>query len=130
MAERDGVDVASYQGKPGHWSGEAGDIGWAAIKVTELGVGGSRYVNPDAAADAAWLKEHGKGRVFYLFGHPGTSAAETAAFFIAEVRKLGLLDTDAIAVDLETNDGKPPRRSTSGACRSCGCWRSTSAGSR
>jgi lysozyme len=108
MAERDGVDVASYQEKPAHWSGVAGNIGWAAVKVTEFGVGGSRYVNPDAFADAQWLKEHGKGRIFYLYGHPGSSASETAAFFVAEVRKLGLENTDMIAIDLETNDGKTP----------------------
>jgi hypothetical protein len=101
-----GVDVSSYQGPPADWKSAAGKISWAAVKMTELEPGGIKYVNPDAAADWAWLKQNNKGRVAYLFGHPSVSAAETVAFFVSELTKLGLEDRDGIALDLETADGK------------------------
>lgn len=103
-----GVDVASFQGQPASWQAEAGDITWAAVKITELQPSGLRYVNPDAAADWEWLKAHGKIRVAYLFGHPGTSVAATVEFFIATIRGLGLDDADGIGLDLETTDGRTP----------------------
>lgn len=99
-----GVDLSSYNGPPGTWQQAAGDITWAAVKLTELGVGGSRYVSPDAAADWAFLKQHGKGRIAYCFGHPSVSPDETVSFFASEVAKVGLEDADAVALDLESND--------------------------
>ena len=48
----------------------------------------------------------GPGRLF--FGHPSVSAAETVSFFIGELHKLGLEDSDGVALDLETSDGKTP----------------------
>lgn len=101
-----GVDVASYQGPPPSWTVTAGNISWAAVKLTELGTGGSRYVNPDAAADWAWLRQHSKGRIGYLYGHPSVSATATVSFFVDEIRKLGLENQDAVALDLETADGR------------------------
>lgn len=103
-----GVDVASFQGLPGQWKGAAGNIDFAAVKFTELGTDGSRYVNPDAAADWAWLKQQGHARIAYLFGHPATSAAATVELFAFEVGKLGIADGDMIAIDLETADGTSP----------------------
>jgi lysozyme len=100
------VDVASFQGPPAQWRSAAGNISWAAVKLTELGTGGSRYVNPDAAADWAYLKQNGKGRIAYLFGHPSTSVSTTVSFFASEARKLGLSDRDGIALDLEVTDGR------------------------
>jgi hypothetical protein len=100
------VDVASFQGPPAQWRSAAGNISWAAVKLTELGASGSRYVNPDAAADWAYLKQNGKGRIAYLYGHPSTSAATTVSFFAAEARKLGLGDRDGVALDLEVTDGR------------------------
>ncbi len=108
MSDRDGVDIASFQGTPGQWKGAAGDIGWAAVKITELQPDGTRYVNPDAEGDLQYLASTGKKRVLYLFAHPGASAAETASFFTGEVRSLGLRDDDMVAADLEVNDGKAP----------------------
>ena len=108
MTDRNGVDVASYQGPPGQWRAAAGDIGWAAVKISELGVDGSRYVNPDADADLKYLLSAGKKRIFYLYGHPATSAAETVAFFVGEARRLGIRDDDMISLDHETTDGKTP----------------------
>jgi GH25 family lysozyme M1 (1,4-beta-N-acetylmuramidase) len=103
-----GVDVSSFQGKPANWKSEAGRISWAAVKLTELEPSGTRYVNPDAAADWAFLKANSKGRIAYLFGHPSVSAANTVSFFIDQLRKLVLEDRDAIALDLEVTNGKTP----------------------
>lgn len=100
-----GVDVSSFQGPPADWAKAAGSIVWAAVKLTELEPDGTRYVNPDAAADWDWLKKNKKGRIAYFFGHPSVSAAETVNFFLAELNKLGLHDTDAVALDLEVSDG-------------------------
>ncbi len=110
-----GVDVASYQGPPGDWKGAAGKITWAAVKLTELEPGGTRYVNPDAAADWFWLKANKKGRVAYLFGHPSVSEKDTVSFFIGELRKLGLHNDDAAALDLEEADGRTPAQVSSWA---------------
>lgn len=103
-----GVDVSSFQGPPGEWVAAAGDIDWAAVKLTELQPNGTRYVNPDAQADWDWLHAHGKGRIGYLFGHPATSAAESVSFFLNEINKIGLRDSDAVCLDLEVTDGYGP----------------------
>jgi GH25 family lysozyme M1 (1,4-beta-N-acetylmuramidase) len=103
-----GVDVSSYQGRPGQWRVEAGTITWAGVKITELQPGGVRYVNPDAAADWDWLHRHQKVRIGYLFGHPSVSARETVSFFDTEIRKLGLRDGDSVALDIEVTDGLGP----------------------
>jgi lysozyme len=100
-----GVDVSSFQGPPGDWTAAAGDIVWAAVKVTELEPGGTRYVNPDAQADWDWLEANKKGRIGYLFGHPSVSATDTVDFFLSELNKMGLHDSDAVALDLEVSDG-------------------------
>jgi hypothetical protein len=101
-----GVDVASFQGSPGSWTSAAGDIVWAGVKLTELQPNGTKYVNPDAKADMDWLHTNHKGRVAYLFGHPSVDATETVDFFLTEFNHIGLYDTDAAALDLETTDGK------------------------
>jgi lysozyme len=103
-----GVDLASFQGTPAQWKAAAGNISWAAVKLTELQPGGRVYVNPDAAADWAYLGQQGLGRVAYLFGHPSQGPAASAAFFSSELGKLGLADGDAIALDLEVTDGFGP----------------------
>ena len=103
-----GVDVSSFQGTPAQWRAEAGLISWAAVKITELEPSGTRYVNPDAAADWAFLRRQQKVRVAYMFGHPSVSSAESVAFFLAELHKLGLHDDDAIALDIEVTDGRGP----------------------
>ncbi len=101
-----GVDVSSYQGPPGTWSKAAGKISWAAVKVTELEPDGTRYVNPEARADWAWLGRRRKGRIGYLFGHPSVSPTDSARFFAGELRKLGLKNSDGVALDLEVTDGR------------------------
>lgn len=111
-----GVDLASFQGSPDHWSAIAGPISWAAVKLTEYKPDGSRYVNPTAAADLAFLSLHGKGRIFYLFGHPASSAANTAAFFASEAKAHGLTATDGICLDHEVTDGKRPADVAAWAC--------------
>jgi len=103
-----GVDVASFQGLPGQWKAAAGNIDFAAVKVTELQPAGTRYVNPDAAADWAFLGQQGHARIAYLFAHPTASAAATAEFFASELGQLGYTDRDIICIDLETADGQAP----------------------
>jgi lysozyme len=103
-----GVDVSSFQGLPANWKAEAGAISWAAVKITELEPSGVHYVNPDAAADWAFLGRQNLNRVAYLFGHPSVKAADTVTFFLAELRKLGMGDEDGIALDLEVTDGLGP----------------------
>jgi hypothetical protein len=87
-----GVDVSSFQGAPASWAKNAGAIQWAAVKITELQPPGSapiRYTNPDAAADWAYLKQHGLVRVAYLFGHPSVNAAATVSFFAEQLGRRG-----------------------------------------
>ncbi len=103
-----GVDVASFQGAPSDWAAPAGNFTWAAVKFTELEPKGTEYVNPDAAADWAWLQQHGKGRVAYLFGHPSTDATATVDLFLAQLNAAGLRNSDGVAVDLEVSDGLAP----------------------
>jgi hypothetical protein len=103
-----GVDVSSFSGLPSNWQKAAGTISWAAVKITELEPNGTRYVNPDAAADWKWLADNKKGRIGYLFGHPSVSASETVSFFVSQITKLGLRDSDGVALDLEVTDGKGP----------------------
>jgi lysozyme len=103
-----GVDVSSFQGRPAQWRGRARSIHWAAVKITELEPNGTRYVNPDAADDWAFLHRKKKVRVAYLFGHPSVSASDTVSFFLHEVGKLGLHDDDGVALDIEVTDGLGP----------------------
>jgi GH25 family lysozyme M1 (1,4-beta-N-acetylmuramidase) len=101
-----GVDVSNYQGPPADWRAEAGKISWAAVKITELQPGGIEYVNPDAAADWAYLLAKHKGRIGYLFGHPSVGADATVDFFVSQLTGLGLSDADAVCLDLEETDGR------------------------
>lgn len=110
-----GVDVSSFQGPPGDWVAAAGDIDWAAVKLTELQPNGTKYVNPDAPADWNWLHANGKGRIGYLFGHPSTSPTETVDFFITELTAVGLQNSDGAALDLEVTDGLSPAEVSSWA---------------
>jgi GH25 family lysozyme M1 (1,4-beta-N-acetylmuramidase) len=103
-----GVDVSSFQGLPGNWKHEAGPISWAAVKITELEPNGVHYVNPDAAADWAYLDRQNLNRVAYLFGHPSVNAGDTVTFFLSQLHRLGLRDEDGIALDLEVTDGLGP----------------------
>ena len=102
-----GVDVSSFQGTPRDWKPAAGNISFAAVKITELSAAGP-YVNPDCAADWAALEAMGAGRLAYTFGHPAMSAGATVTLFVDELRALGLADGDAVALDLEVSDGLGP----------------------
>jgi lysozyme len=105
-----GVDVAAFQGAPSGWRSEAGAIRWAAVKLTELEPGDIRYVNPDAASDWAYVKDQKLGRIAYLFAHPSVGTGDTVSFFLTELRKLGLTDTDGVMLDLEETDGLQPEQ--------------------
>lgn len=104
-----GADVSVWQGPPVDWREQAGRISWAAVKFTEVQWENGQLVaslNPDAAADWQYLKDSGKGRIAYLYGHPDTPAAATAQMFAAAVTDHGLDDGDGIALDLEITGGK------------------------
>ncbi len=101
-----GVDASSFQGPPGTWMAEAGDIAFAAVKISELSAAGS-YVNPDALADLAALKARGLGRICYLFGHPAMGVTPTVDLFLSATGPV-LMDTDMVALDLEVTDGLGP----------------------
>lgn len=103
-----GVDVSNWNGPPGDWRSAAGDVTWAAVKLTELAVNGSRYVNPDAEADWSYARSASLGRVAYFFAHPGASPGDTVSFFLSELDRLGLDGRDGIAMDLETADSRNP----------------------
>lgn len=99
-----GVDISAFQQGPGVWEKEAGKISFAAVKISELSSAGP-YVSPDAAADWAALGKLGKGRIAYLFGHPGMPASATVSLFLGHLNPLGLEDGDGVALDLEVTDG-------------------------
>jgi lysozyme len=103
-----GVDISSFQGAPAQWRAEAGDIAWAAVKFTELQADGRLYINPDAAADWAYLQQQGLGRIAYMFGHPSQGTSSSVARFADHLETLGLADGDAIALDHEVTDGLGP----------------------
>ena len=84
-----GVDLASFQGLPGEWRTKAGEFDFAAVKLTELGANGSRYVNPDAAADWAYLGQQQKVRLAYAFGHPSTLPSATVELLASALAPLG-----------------------------------------
>jgi lysozyme len=107
MSELRGVDVSSWQGPPGQWHDYAGAIAFAGVKITELSAAGP-YVNPDAAADWEWLRQGGRSRIGYLYGHPGVSAEASAALFLTEITRLGVTGSDMIALDIEETDGQDP----------------------
>jgi lysozyme len=114
------VDVSSFQGAPASWAKNAGVIQWAAVKITELeppAAAPRRYVNPEAAADWAYLKQQGLVRVGYLFGHPSVSAAATVSFFAEQLDALGVEDGDAVALDHEVTDGLGPAAVSAWAVR-------------
>jgi hypothetical protein len=79
------------------------------VKITEYEPGGTKYVNPDAADDWASLHLDGKGRIAYLFGHPSVSAADTVAFFKAELTAVRLR-TNSLGVYRLHHDSMRARR--------------------
>lgn len=110
-----GIDLSSWQGAPGQWKAEAGAFDFAAVKATELAVDGSRYTDPDVVTDWQFLKVSNKGRIAYLYAHPGSSPADTVSFFCSVLGNLGLDDADAVAIDLETTDSRNPAQTSTWA---------------
>ena len=105
-----GVDVSSFQGAPSAWRAAAGNVKWVAVKLTELQPNDVPYVNPDAAADWAYVGSKKLGRIGYMFGHPSESPGKSVALFASEISKLGLRDTDGLMLDLEVTDGLSPAK--------------------
>lgn len=92
-----GEDVSAYQGAY-QWPG---NLSFGFAKATE----GTFYQDPQFKHnwDALWSAKKLRGA--YHFGHPSTSAVAQAQYFVAFVKAHGLLDLDALALDLEVSDG-------------------------
>lgn len=105
-----GVDVSGFQGPPGAWQAEAGNVKWVAVKLTELQPNNVPFVSPDAASDWAFVGRRKLGRIAYMFGHPSVSPSESVALFAGELTTLGLSDTDGLMLDLEVTDGLSPAK--------------------
>ena len=103
-----GADLGQWQGSPGGWQADAGDISWAAVRLSEVHVDGSHHVDPDAPADWEFLKQASLGRIACLQAHPGSGADDAANMFMAVAGRAGLEAGDGIAVRLETTDGRNP----------------------
>jgi len=95
-----GVDVSRWQGAYPWNSGEQFGI----AKATE----GTFYKDDEFGHnwDTMFSKKILRGA--YHFGHPGTSAVAQADYFVEYVRQHGLTVNDALALDLEVNDGLNP----------------------
>jgi GH25 family lysozyme M1 (1,4-beta-N-acetylmuramidase) len=103
-----GVDLSSFQGSPRNWQPIAGNIAYAAVKLTEYSAGARRYTNPFAAPDWMALKAAGLGRIAYMFGHPSAPYKASAGYFLAVLDTLGFTDGDMVALDHEVSDGLSP----------------------
>jgi GH25 family lysozyme M1 (1,4-beta-N-acetylmuramidase) len=105
-----GVDVSNNNGAFA-WTSEA--FGFA--KATE----GTFFKDPLFLTN--WLQMSAKGilRGAYHFGHPGTSAADQAAFFVAYVKAHTLEVNDVVALDLEVTDGLTPAEVAAWAVTFC-----------
>lgn len=91
-----GVDVSNFQGNY-NWTDE--DFGFA--KATE----GTFFRDPFLAHNWSGMGQKGILRGAYHFGHPGTSAKDQAAFFVATVQAHTLGVDDVLCLDLEVTDG-------------------------
>lgn len=105
-----GVDVSNNNGVFA-WGGEA--FGFA--KATE----GTFFKDPLFPGNWSGMASRGILRGAYHFGHPGTSAATQAAFFVAYVKAHGLEDDDVLVLDLEVTDGQPPAKVAAWAAGFC-----------
>jgi hypothetical protein len=106
-----GIDISAYQ-----------DVApslnfvpdWVGIKLTEVYKDSSGkvvwYVNPKAAAQAAWARSIKAVVNYYMFGHSaaqvGVSAESQVDFFLSKIPSLG--DTDWLSYDWEAYKGAWP----------------------
>lgn len=95
----EGIDVASYQGRPDWNKVAAAGIQFAIIKATE----GTAYVNPTFAYNWAEAQRVGIVRAAYHWGKPDQSAVDQAKFFLSTVGPLA--PTDFLMLDSEEGDG-------------------------
>jgi GH25 family lysozyme M1 (1,4-beta-N-acetylmuramidase) len=95
----EGIDLASYQGKPDWDQIAAAGIKFAIIKATE----GTDYVNPTFAYNWTNAQRVGIVRAAYHWGKPDEGAADQAQFFLNTVGPLG--PTDFLMLDSEEGSG-------------------------
>lgn len=100
------LDVSNFQGK----------FPWAQVKAGYPALAGGIYKMTEGLgftdADAQWnhdqIKNLGMHHGAYHFGHPGSSAAQQAQFFVAQHQKIGMTGTDMLWLDHEVTDGQSP----------------------
>lgn len=101
-----GLDASNLNGAL-NWSAMKRQYGlsFAVLKATE----GTGFRDPDFPASWQALKNLGLVRGAYHFAHPSNSPVAEADFFLGYVRTHGLAAPDFLALDLEVDDGLPPR---------------------
>lgn len=95
----EGIDLASYQGRPDWDQIKAAGITFAIIKATE----GTDYVNPTFAYNWSGAQRVGIVRAAYHWGKPDQGAADQAQFFLNTVGPLE--PTDFLMLDSEEGSG-------------------------
>ena len=107
-----GRDVSNYQGNY-DWNSVISDFGFC--KATE----GNNYQDPYFPHNwnTMWHLQILRGA--YHFGHPGTDPVAQAMYFITYVRQHGLLAGNALALDLEVNDGRSSSAVAAWAVKFC-----------
>ena len=99
-----GIDVASYQGNPDWAAVAASGIAFAITKATQ-GVG---YLNPTFARNWHEMKAADLVRGAYHYAEPAENTAQAEAdYFLSQVERLGLVEGDLLALDLEPPQSVP-----------------------
>lgn len=106
VASAQGLDVSNFQGKFG-WSAACNEIPGLAFGICKL-TEGTGYTDADAGWNWSEISRLGMVRGGYHFGHPGEPATVQAGFFVAAAARIGLRNTDILALDLEVSDGLGP----------------------
>jgi lysozyme len=99
------LDVSNYQGQFSWKSAKAGypALAGGIFKATE----GTGFIDADAQWNATQVLAVGLHRGMYHFLHPGLSGVTQARYFVAELQKIGLRQTDMLFCDNETAGTSP-----------------------
>lgn len=109
------VDVSSYQDDSASFFHKLKDLGAVAvvIKLTEGSNPGSAYVNPKAGAQLASAKAAGMKTGFYHYAqfNGNQDAKNEAAWFVKNLKSIGVATSDPVVLDLESNNNANPATS-------------------
>ena len=106
MAQLNGIDVSSYQGKVNWTSVKSAGYVFGMAKATE----GTTYKDAYFAQNWAGMKNAGLIPAAYHYGHPSTSATAQAQYFVNTVKAAqgGLSGGLQLVLDLEDTDNESP----------------------